>query len=155
MNITTNSEFQIYTATQSSTIGWKEISCSKVVSSNYNDVATVRLAIASGNPEIFFTTSHEQVVMRNNTEAYRSINFTKGWRCNTGGTIDNPTGNGACDFVAWQLAWNDGCMDWGYWNLGTRYIDFKINSGCAAPVTSVITVLVYSERKDLITLSCL
>lgn len=144
---------QGYTATQSSTIGWKECVCGKSGTGAYQNLGCLQLTVAAGNPEFFFTTFQEEMVSANSDDDIRYIGWTKGWRVNTSGGIDNPTGNGACDFVPLQREYNTNVTDWSYWDVGTRTITWRASSS-AAISTTIHRVMVYSERIDLITLSC-
>jgi hypothetical protein len=148
-----NRELQGYTATQSSTIGWKDCSCGKSGTATYQDLGCLQLAIASGNPEFYFTTFQEETVTNNSGADVRYIGWTTGWRVNTSGTIDNPTGNGACYFAPYQYVTDGGNTDWSYWDITTRAITWRASSS-AAISTTIQRVIVYSERIDLITLSC-
>ncbi len=141
------------TATQSATIGWKEISCSRTVGS-YSATGTLRLTVASGNPLFYFTTLQEGFTANNSGWGTRFIGWTKGWRVQTSGAIDNPTGNGACDFIPRQLEWNAGSIDWAFWTVGTRTITWNTCNCATSSSTTIHRVMVYSERIDLITLSC-
>jgi hypothetical protein len=148
-----NQSLQGYTATQSSTIGWKDCACGKSGTSSYQNLGCLQLAIASGNPEFYFTTFQEEMVSNNSGADIRHIGWTTGWRVNTSGTIDNPTGNGACYFIPYQYDTDSGNTDWSYWDITTRAITWRASSS-AAISTTVQRVIVYSERIDLITLSC-
>jgi hypothetical protein len=148
-----NKSLQGYTATQSSTIGWKDCACGKSGTSSYQNLGCLQLAISSGNPEFYFTTFQEEMVSNNSGADIRYIGWTMGWRVNTSGTIDNPTGNGACNFIPMQYSTDAGSTDWSYWDISTRAITWRASSS-AATSTTIQRVIVYSERIDLITLSC-
>jgi hypothetical protein len=148
-----NQSLQGYTATQSSTIGWKDCACGKSGTSSYQNLGCLQLAIASGNPEFYFTTFQEETVTNNSGADIRHIGWTMGWRVQSNGVVDNPTGNGACNFIPVQYATDYGSTDWSYWDVGTRTITWRASSS-AAVSTTVQRVIVYSERIDLITLSC-
>lgn len=148
-----NQQLRGYTATQSSTIGWKECACGKSGTGTYQHLGNLQLSIAGGNPEFYFTTFQEAFVTSNSGDDLRNIEFVYGWRVNTGGTIDNPSGNGAANFVGYQREWNAESTDWAYWDIGTRTITWRATSS-AAVATTIQRVMVYSERIDLITLSC-
>jgi hypothetical protein len=141
------------TATQSSTRGWKEIVCGKSNGGSYQSTGLLQLSIAGGNPEFYFTTFQDETVTNNNGDDLRYIGFTYGWRCQSNGSIDNPTGNGACNFVPTQQEWNAESTDWSYWDVGNRTITWRASSA-AATSTTIQHVMVYSERIDLITLTC-
>lgn len=142
-----------YTAAQSSTIGWKECTCGKSTSGSYQQLGNLRLTVSGGNPEFYFTTFQEETVTNNNGADIRYIGWTMGWRVNTSGGIDNPSGNGAANFIPLQLEWNSGSTDWAYWDIATRTITWRATSA-AAVATTIQRVMVYSERIDLITFSC-
>jgi hypothetical protein len=144
---------QGYTATQSSTIGWKECVCGKSGTASFQNLGCLQLSIASGNPEFYFTTFQEETVTNNSGSDIRYIGWTMGWRVTTSGAIDNPTGNGACNFVPFQYEAYTGSTDWAYWDIGTRTITWRASSFSAIS-TTIQRVMVYSERIDLITLSC-
>lgn len=146
-------QLQGYTAAQSSTIGWKECVCGKSGTGSFQSLGSLQLSIAGGNPEFYFTTFQEETVMNNNGGDIRFIGWTMGWRINTSGGIDNPTGNGACNFIPTQFEINAGSTDWSYWDVGTRTITWRASSASAIS-TTIHRVMVYSERIDLITLSC-
>jgi hypothetical protein len=148
-----SSELYGYTATQSSTIGWKEYVCGKSGTATYQHLGSLRLTIASGNPEFYFTTFQEETVTNNSGADIRYIGWAIGWRVNTSGTIDNPTGNGACNFVPYQFEYSTGNTDWSYWDLATRTLTWRASSS-AAVSTTIHHVMVYSERIDLISFSC-
>jgi hypothetical protein len=141
------------TATQSGTVGWKEIVCGKTNGGSYQSTGLLQLSVAGGNPEIYFTTIQDEHVVNVNGADLRYIGFTYGWRCQTNGNIDNPTGNGACNFVSAQQEWNAGSTDWSYWDIGNRTITFTARSS-AAQSNTIQHVMVYSSRIDLITLTC-
>jgi hypothetical protein len=148
-----NQSLQGYTATQSSTIGWKDCSCGKSTTTTSQNLGCLQLSIASSNPEFFFTTFQDEMVTNNSGADIRAIGWTIGWRVNTSGVIDNPTGNGACNFIHTQYSTDAGNTDWSYWDVTTRTITWRTSS-TAAIATTIQRVLVYSERIDLITLSC-
>ena len=148
-----NQQLQGYTAAQSSTIGWKECVCGKSGTSSYQNLGCLQLSISGGNPEFYFTTFQEEHVTNNGGSDIRFIGWTIGWRVQSSGAIDNPTGNGACNFVQIQYEANTGSTDWSYWDVGTRTITWRASSS-AATSTTLQRVMVYSERIDLITLSC-
>jgi hypothetical protein len=141
------------TRTQSATIGWKEIVCGKSNGGGYQSTGLLQLSIAGGNPEFYFTTFQDETVTANNTDDMRYIGFTYGWRVQSNGVIDNPTGNGACSFVSFQTEWNAESTDWSYWDIGSRTITFRASSASQVS-TTIQHVMVYSERIDLITLTC-
>lgn len=143
-----------YTATQSSTIGWKENCCGKSVGA-YTTTGMLRLTVASGNPLFYFSTLQEEMVTNNNGTDIRHISWAMGWRVQTNGAIDNPNGNGAANFIPFQLSWNEGSTDWAYWSVGTRTITWNTASASTSSSTTIHRVMVYSERIDLITLSCI
>jgi hypothetical protein len=145
MNLKT--QLQGITAGQSSTIGWKECVCSKT-----NSTTNLRLTVSGGNPEFYFTTFQEEMLSDTNGAGMTSIAWTIGWRVNTSGGIDNPTGNGACNFIPWQKSWNNSGWDWSFWDVATSTITWRSSGG--ATINTIHRVLVYSERIDLITLSC-
>lgn len=146
-------QLQGYTANQSSTIGWKSISCAKNIAAN-SVTGCLRITIASGNPLFYFTVFQEEWVTESNGAGQKYIGWTKGYRIQTSGAIDNPTGNGACNFIPFQLSANDGNINWAYETVGTRTITWNTtNSGVATSTIHFVTV--FSERIDLITLSCL
>lgn len=149
-----NQSLQSYTATQSSTRGWKDCSCGKSGTTSYQNLGSLRLTIADGNPEFYFTTFQDETVTNNGGADIRFIGWTMGWRVNTGGGIDNPTGNGACNYVQRQAEWNSGNTNWSFWDVATRTITWRASSA-AATSTTIHRVMVYSERIDLITLSCI
>lgn len=146
---------QLYgrTAAQSSTIGWKECVCGKSGTGTFQHLGNLQLGIAGGNPEFYFTTFQESTVTSNSGDDLRNISFVYGWRVNTGGGIDNPSGNGAASFVGYQREWNAESTDWSYWDLGTRTITWRASSASVVS-TTIQRVSVYSERIDLITLYC-
>lgn len=148
-----NQSLQGFTATQSSTIGWKDCACGKSGTSSYQNLGSLQLSIAGGNPEFYFTTFQEEMVSNNSGADIRFIGWTMGWRVNTSGGVDNPNGNGACNFIPIQYATDSGSTDWSYWDVGTRTITWRASSS-AATSTTIQRVVVYSERIDLITLSC-
>lgn len=148
-----NKQLHGYTANQSSTIGWKEISCGKSGTSSFQNLGCLQLSIAGGNPEFYFTTFQEEMLCSNSGDDIRVISFVYGWRVNTSGGIDNPSGNGAASFVGFQYEWNAESTDWAYWDIGTRTITWRASSSSAIS-TTIQRVMVYSERIDLITLSC-
>ncbi len=144
-----------YTAAQSSTIGWKENCCGKTVNTSNNTTGMLRLTVANGNPEFFFSTLQEEVVTNNNGYDIKHISWAMGWRVNTSGGIDNPNGNGAANFIPFQLDWLSGNINWAYWTVGTRTITWNTTSSSSSSTTTIHRVMVYSERIDLITLSCI
>lgn len=149
-------ELQLYTATQSSTRGWKDCACSKTVSSSYTNVGNLQLTVANGNPSLRFFTFQEEFCTDNNGAGMMYIGWTMGWTCDgSNGAINNPTGNGACNFIPVQQSWNNsGSLDWSFWDVGTRTITWRSSSQASSSVNVIQRVMVYSERIDLITLSC-
>lgn len=148
-----SSQLHGFTATQSSTRGWKEIVCGKSGTGSYQHLGCLQLSIASGNPEFYFTTFQEETVTSNSGDDMRCIGWTMGWRVNTGGGVDNPTGNGACNFIFPQMEWNAESTDWSLWDVGTRTVTWRASSASVTS-TTIHRVMVYSDRIDLITLSC-
>lgn len=148
-----NRQLHGITATQSATNGWKECVCGKSGTGSYQSLGCLRLEIAAGNPEFYFSTLQEETVTNNNGADIRWIGFSHGWRVQSNGVIDNPTGNGAANFVTYQLEFNAGSTDWSYWDIGNRTITWRASSS-AAVSTTIQRVMVYSERIDLITLYC-
>jgi hypothetical protein len=148
-----NRQLQGITATQSATVGWKECACGKANGGAYQSTGLLQLSIAGGNPEFYFTTLQEESVTAINDDDLRYIGFTHGWRVNTGGSIDNPTGNGAANFVSIQQEFSGNVTDWSYWDIGNRTITWRASSA-AGVSTTIQHVQVYSERIDLITLTC-
>jgi hypothetical protein len=146
-------QLQGITRTQSSTIGWKECACGKANSGGFQTTGLLQLSIAGGNPEFYFTTLQEESVTAINDDDLRYIGFTYGWRVQSNGAIDNPTGNGACNFVSIQQEYSANVTDWSYWDIGTRTITFRASSASGVS-TTIQHVQVYSERIDLITLTC-
>lgn len=143
------------TATQSSTVGWKEICCGRTVYTSNTATGTLRLTVASGNPLFYFSTLHEEFVTNNSGYDMRQIGWAMGWRVNTSGGIDNPNGNGAANFVPTQMEWLAGNTTWAGWTVGTGTITWNTAANSTSNSTTIHRVMVYSERIDLITLSCI
>jgi hypothetical protein len=148
-----NRQLHGITATQSATRGWKECVCGKSNGGSYQTVGSLRLEVSGGNPEFYFSTLQEETVTHNNGADIRWIGFAHGWRVQSNGNIDNPTGNGAANFVVYQMEFNAGSTDWSYWDVGNRTITWRASSA-AGVSTTIHRVMVYSERIDLITLYC-
>jgi len=152
-----SSSLQGYTNTQSSTIGWEEMCCSRSTTAQSQQTPILRLSIAAGNPEFYFTTfvdssfSHGSIGFYGAASGFES--YARGFKVTTAGDVSLP--GGACDFN----------YNYGNWNLlgfpavrhvtGTRYIDFRTgNSSDYSIVNTQMYLSVYSERIDLITLTC-
>jgi hypothetical protein len=155
-----SSSLQGYTNTQSSTIGWKEICCSKSTTGLYERTTMLRLSIASGNPEFYFTVLYDSSISNGNIGiggvAAGLASFAKGFRILTTGVIEIPLNNSACNFDTGYNNYNivDTQHIDSYPNTG--YIDFKTAfSNTYTILNNQIYLSVYSERIDLITLSCL
>jgi hypothetical protein len=158
MKILSNS-LQGYTNTQSSTIGWKEICCSKSTTAQSQQIPIITLSIASGNPEMYLTTFTDSMIAHQSIGFYGAasgtIGHVKGFRVTTAGVIDIPSGNGACDFVSYAQAWNFVDFPWPGTVTGTRFINFRTgNSNNYSVLNTQMYLSVYSERIDLITLTC-
>jgi hypothetical protein len=156
MRLLSNS-LQGYTNTQSSTIGWKEICCSKSSTAIQQQINTIRLNIASGNPEFYFTTFTDGSISNGNIGVYGAasgaIGHIRGFKVTTGGVISIP--GGAVDIVFY--ASNNNLVDfpWPGYTTDTGNIYFRTgNSDNYSIVNTQIYLSVYSERIDLITLSC-
>jgi hypothetical protein len=148
-----NRQLQGITATQSGNIGWKECVCGKANGGGFQTTGLLQLSIAGGNPEFYFTTLQEQSVTAIFDDDLRYIGFTHGWRVQSNGSIDNPTGNGAANFVSIQQEFSANVTDWSYWDVGNRTITWRASSASGVS-TTIQHVQVYSERIDLITLTC-
>jgi hypothetical protein len=148
-----NRQLHGITATQSSTRGWKECVCGKSNGGSYQTVGSLRLEVSGGNPEFYFSTLQEETVFSVNGDDMRYIGWGIGWRVQSNGVVDNPTGNGAANFVSLQAEWNAESTDWSYWDVGSRTVTWRASSAAAVSNT-IHRVMVYSERIDLITLYC-
>jgi len=156
MKILSNS-LQGYTNTQSSTIGWKEICYSKSSTAVNQQINTIRLNIASGNPEIYLTTFADGNISNGNIGFYGAasgaIQHIRGFKVTTGGVISIP--GGAVDIVSYAQSGNLVDFPWTGYNTDTGNIYFRTgNSNNYSIVNTQIYLSVYSERIDLITLTC-
>lgn len=147
---------QGYSNTQSSTIGWKEICCSKSTTATNQVLPVVRLSITAGNPEFYFTVFTDDSISNGNFAVYGAasgaISRVRGFKVTTGGVISIP--GGACDFISYAQNWNLLNAPWPGYLASTGYIDFRTgNSGDYSVVNTQMYLSVYSERIDLITLS--
>jgi len=148
---------QGYTGTQSSTIGWKEICCSRSTTAQNQSTAMLRLSISTGNPEFYFIVFTDDSISNGSIGFYGAasgfISRSRGFKITTTGDISIPAG--ACDFVSYAQGWNLVSYPWPGTLLGTRSIDFRTgNSSDYSIVNTQMNLSVYSERIDLITLSC-
>lgn len=157
MKILSNS-LQGYTNTQSSTIGWKEICCSKSSTAQNQQINTIRLNIASGNPEFYLTTFTDGNISNGNIGLYGAasgaIGHMRGFKVTTGGVISIP--GGAVDIVSYTQGWNLVDFPWPNYITDTGNIYFRTGySTSYSIINTQIYLSVYSERIDLITLTCI
>jgi len=148
---------QGYTNTQSSTIGWKEICCSKSTTAINQQINTLRLNIATGNPEFYFTVFTDSNISNGNIGFYGAAsgneNYVRGFKVTTGGIISIP--GGAVDNVFYAQSGNLVDFPWSRYITDTGNIYFRTgNSNAYSIVNTQIYLSVYSERIDLITLTC-
>jgi hypothetical protein len=156
MKILSNS-LQGYTNTQSSTIGWKEICCSKSTTAINQQINTLRLNITTGNPEFYFTVFTDGNISNGNIGFYGAasgaIGHIRGFKVTTGGIISIP--GGAVDIVSYAQSANLADFPWPNYITDTGNIYFRTgNSNAHSIVNTQIYLSVYSERIDLITLTC-
>lgn len=160
MQLTAN-DLRGYDATQSATKGWKEFTCSKTMTSNYTTTGTLRITVGASNPELYFAVFWDWQVMNSNNST--TDHWCKGWmygfRCQSDGTTDNPTGNGAVGGTAWTDRSNGGSggneLNNPTVSFGTRTVTFNSKTGLLANVQWIHNVKVYSDRIDFLTLSCI
>jgi len=148
---------QGYTNTQSSTIGWKEICCSKSSTAIQQQINTIRLRITTGNPEFYFTVFVESNISNGNIGFYGAASGVKGdirgFKVSTSGVISIPAG--AVDIVSYSQSNNLVDFPFPGYTTDTGNIYFRTgNSNNYSIVNTQIYLSVYSERIDLITLSC-
>ena len=148
---------QGYTGTQSSTIGWKEICCSRSTTAVNQVTNILRLNITTGNPEFYFTIFTESNISNGNIGFYGAASGVqgniKGFKVTTGGVISIPAG--AVDIIPY--AQSNNLVDFAFpgYTTDTGDIYFRTgNSNNYSIVNTQIYLSVYSERIDLITLSC-
>ena len=153
-----NNLLQGYTTVQSATAGWKEISCAKLMSTSSTTTATVRITIPSSNPLVLMS------VFWNWSNPCDSANVWYwgtmwGFRCQTNGVCDNPTGNGAAGDQRWTETYYNGFSPGNFVQtptitFGTRQIDFNSRTSDCTPVNWTHHLRVFSGRIDLVTLTC-
>lgn len=148
---------QGYAATQSSTAGWKEICCTKVMTTSYTTTATVRLDVTSGNPDLQMTVFWTWQAAGTSSANCWWWGQIFGYRCLTNGTPDNPTGNGAVGDARFiETYYNGGSSDINTptTTFSTRRIDFNSRTGNIANVNYTHHIRVFSGRIDQVSLSC-
>jgi hypothetical protein len=147
---------QGYTNTQSSTIGWKEICCSKTSTAQFQSIPTIRLNIATGNPEFYFTTYLESCISNGNIGFYGpasgQIQHVRGFKVATNGVVSIP--GGAVDIIPYAQSWNLIDFPYSSYSTDTRNVYFNSRSSEYSTVNTQMCLSVYSERIDLITLTC-
>lgn len=157
MKITSN-DLRGYDAAQSSTMGWKEFTCSKVMTSSYTTTGTLRITIGASNPEMYFTVFWDYTIFNSSGADHWTAGDMYGFRCQTSGATDNPSGNGAVSNASWTIRQNGGGggseLNWPTISYGTRTVTFNSKTGLLANVTWIHNVKVFSDRIDYITLSC-
>ncbi len=152
MKLLKNEALLGYTQTQNSQRGWKEISCTKLMNSGYSTVNTISLTIASGNPETYFIVYWEYFnsVIDNGQHFARAD--CKGYGFNTsGGLIDHPA---MANFNYYFYSWNASGVLSPSTNNSTRTLNFTSRTTDYGNVRHVHQIYVFSERIDLITLTC-
>jgi len=156
MRLLSNS-LQGYTGTQSSTIGWKEICCSRSTTAQNQVTNILRLNITTGNPEFYFTVFTDGSISNGSIGFYGAasgaIGHIRGFKVSTSGVISIP--GGAIDIVSYAGSNNLTDFPWPGYTTDTGNIYFRTgNSSAYSIVNTQIYLSVYSERIDLITLSC-
>lgn len=157
MKILSNS-LQGYTNTQSSTIGWKEICCSRSTTAINQQTNMLRLNITTGNPEFYFTVFTDSNISNGNIGVYGAasgaIGHVRGFKVTTGGVLSIP--GGAVDIISYAQSGNLTDSPWPNYITDTGNIYFRTgNSNVYSIVNTQIYLSVYSERIDLITLTCI
>ncbi len=152
MKLFKNTALEGYSATQSSQRGWKEISCTKLMNSGYSTVNTVSLTIASGNPETYFMVYWEYFNCPIDSAQHFARGDCKGYGFNTsGGLIDHPA---MANFNYYFYSWNASGVLSPSTNSSTRTLNFTSRTTDWGNVRHIHLLYVFSERIDLITLTC-
>ena len=156
MKILSNS-LQGFTNTQSSTIGWKEICCSKSTTAQNQQTNMLRLNITTGITEFYFTVFTDSTISNGNIGFYGAasgaIGNIRGFKVTIGGVISIP--GGAVDVVSYAQGGNLSDYPWPGYTTDVGNIYFRTgNSSSYSIVNTQIYLSVYSERIDLITLTC-
>jgi len=152
------SSLQGYTNTQSSTIGWKEISCSKSTTAQNQAINFLKLSITAGNPEFYFTIFTDENVCNGSVGFYGAatgvIGRIKGYKVNTSGIISSDAA--MVDLIPYATGWNLVSYPWPGTATDAGNLYFKTSSSSDYSIVHThINLSVYSERIDLITLSCI
>ena len=153
-----SSSLQGYSNTQSSTIGWKEISCSKSTTAQNQVINFLKLSITTGNPEFYFITFTDESVSHGSVGFYSAANGiigkVKGYKVNTAGIISS---DGAMvDLIPYAQGWNLVSYPWSSTTTDAGNLYFRTaNSSDYSIVHTHVNLCVFSERIDLITLSCI
>jgi len=152
MKLIGNQALMGYTATQNSQRGWKEISCSKSMTSGYTTTNTISISIAGGNPEFFFTIYHEY--WGGVTDA--SIHLARGdVYCFGVGTDGNLYQHGAmAAFNYYFYSWNSGIPS-PTTNTSNRQLNITSRTQDYGNVRHVHQLYIFSDRIDLITPTCI
>lgn len=155
MKLLRNTALQGYSATQSSQRGWKEINCFKDVNSGSSTINTVRLDISAGNPEFYFLVHWEWSIF---ATAFGDGTYFEGsqwgFRVQSNGTIDNPTGNGAVGGAAYfSNGWQGGMLGPTF-TYATRQLTFTSRTSDKW-VRMAHQLYIFSDRIDLITPVCI
>jgi hypothetical protein len=153
-------QFQGYSNAQSSTVGWKEICCSKSTTAKNQVISFLRLSVTTGNPEFAFTVfTHINFFNENISTTPRGIGNRSnviGYRINTSGIIDNPTDSGAVNTSAFGNQWDLVETAFPTIVINTNNIEYRTYStNNYIGISTMITLSVFSDRIDLITLSCI
>jgi hypothetical protein len=152
MRLLRNVELLGYTQTQNSQRGWKEINCSKEMNSGYSTVNTVSLTVANGNPEFYFIVYWEYFLAVSNAAVHFARADAYGYGFNTSGGLITHPAMAAFNYYFW--GWNGSGIISPSNNNSTRVLNFTSRTTDYGSVRHVHQLYVFSERIDLITLTC-
>ncbi len=140
-----------YSATQNSQRGWKEINCSKSMTSGYSTVNTISLNIAAGNPQFYFMVYHEYWGSVTDYGIHLARGDAYGWGVNTDGSLFQ---HGAmANFNYYFYSWNSGIPS-PTTNTATRQLNITSRTQDYGNVRHVHQLYIFSDRIDLITPTC-
>ncbi len=152
MKLLKNEALLGYTQTQNSQRGWKEINCSKVTNAGYTTVNTVSITIANSNPQFYFLVYWEYFGSVIDSDRHFARADCKAWGVDTSGNV---TYNGAgAEFNYYFFAWNNSGMLSPSNNTSTRTLNFTSRTTDYGNMRHIHQLYVFSERIDLVTLTC-